>query len=352
MTKLAFNRTITIGNREVSDNAPAFFIAEAGVNHNGDLDLAKKLIDVAVDAGVDAVKFQSFKTESLILQNVEKANYQKESTGQAESQYNMLKKLEISIQQTRELKDYCEANNIIFLTTPFDEISLDELDQLDLPAYKISSTDLTNISFLRRVSAKGKPIIISTGMSYQEEVDTALAAIHPINKNVMVLQCTANYPIENSDANLLVMQTYMERYDMLVGYSDHTVSLGATPYAVALGAKVVEKHFTLDKAMDGPDHTASLDPQELKACALEIRKVEAFLGSPVKGPTTAELENRKKLQKCLVAARDIAAGEAFTEENIVGKRTGGNGISAIKTDAIVGQKAPRDFVMNEIIETE
>jgi N,N'-diacetyllegionaminate synthase len=279
---MKFKRTIYINNKIVSDDSPVFIIAEAGVNHGGDMNIAKKLIDVASDAGADAVKFQAFKTEHLILQNVKKAPYQQKTTAKDESQYNMLKKLEVTKEQNLELIEYCRQKDIIFLTTPFDEYSLDELDSVELPAYKVASTDTTNLPFLRKMAMKDKPIILSTGMSYLSEVRMALEEIYKYNQDVILLQCTANYPIKDDEANLNVINTYKDNFDILIGYSDHSVGIGASPYAVPMGAKVVEKHFTLSKDDDGPDHAASLTPEELKEYVKTIRKVEKYLGTSIK----------------------------------------------------------------------
>ena len=347
---MKFNKTIQIGNFNISEVSPVFIIAEAGVNHNGDMELAKKLIDVAVETGADAVKFQSFITEELILDNVEKATYQKETTERTETQFMMLKKLEFAVSNMKILKAYCEEKNILFLTTPFDEKSLELLDELDLEAYKISSTDTTNIGFIRKVARKGKPIILSTGMCYLDEVEKAVRAAGEINENVILLQCTSNYPVKDNEVHLNVIHTFKNNFDMIVGFSDHTPSVGASPYAVAMGAKVVEKHFTLDKEMEGPDHRASLDPEELKAYIDEIRRVEKYMGSPLKEPTQDEKDTRNRLQKCLVAFNEIKAGDVFTDENIIAKRTGGKGITALNYDDVIGKNASRDFGKNEIIE--
>lgn len=347
---MKFNKTIQIGNFSISEVSPVFIIAEAGVNHNGDMDLAKKLIDVAVESGADAVKFQSFITEELILDNVEKATYQKETTERSETQFMMLKKLEFAVSNMKILKAYCEEKNILFLTTPFDEKSLELLDELDLEAYKISSTDTTNIGFIRKVARKGKPIILSTGMCYLNEVEKAVNAAGEINSNVILLQCTSNYPVKDNEVHLNVIHTFKKNFDMVVGFSDHTPSVGASPYAVAMGAKVVEKHFTLDKEMEGPDHRASLDPVELKAYIDEIRRVEQYMGSPKKEPTQDEKDTRNRLQKCLVAANTINKGDVFTDDNIIAKRTGGKGITALDYDLVIGKTANRNFDKNELIE--
>lgn len=346
---MEFSKEIKIGKFTISEQSPVFIIAEAGVNHNGDIELAKQLIDVAVASGADAVKFQSFITEELILDNVEKATYQKETTEKSESQFSMLKKLEFAVSKMKTLKDICEEKGILFLTTPFDEKSLELLDELELEAYKISSTDTTNIGFIRKVAAKGKPIIISTGMCYMQEVELALKAASEINKDTIILQCTSNYPVKPKEVHLNVINTFKEKFEMIVGFSDHTPSIGASPYAVAMGAKVVEKHFTLDKDMEGPDHRASLDPEELKAYVDEIRTVENYLGLSEKVPTESEKNTRNRLQKCLVAAESIKAGTLFTNQNIVAKRTGGNGISALDIDSIIGKAATESFEKNDII---
>jgi N,N'-diacetyllegionaminate synthase len=346
---MIFNKTITIGDHTISENSPVFIIAEAGVNHNGNMNLAKKLIDIAAEAKADAVKFQAFKAENLILKDVKKAPYQEVTTAAAETQFEMLKKLELTKAQNKELLDYCRKKNIIFLATPFDEGSLEELNELDLPAYKVASTDLTNLLFLKKIAAKGKPVILSTGMSYQSEVDAALEEIHPYNKNVILLQCTSNYPIEDFEVNLNVITTFKKKYKILVGFSDHSVGVGAAPYAVPLGARVIEKHFTTDKELPGPDHRASLSPGELKKFVMEIRKVECYLGSKTKEPVTSEINTRASLQKCLVAVRKIEKGNIITEKDIIGKRTGGTGISPINYRMVLGKKASRNYSVNDII---
>lgn len=346
---LKFCKTVAIKNKIIAEDSSTFIIAEAGVNHNGDMKLAKQMIDIAVDAGVDAVKFQAFKAEKLILKNIEKAPYQKKTSDSSESQFDMLKRLELSKEQTIELMEYCKEKNIIFLSTPFEKTSLDELDELGVDAFKIAATDLTNIQYLRQVAEKKKPIILSAGMCYMEEVQMALAAILPINQQVILLQCTANYPIFDQEANIGVVKNLKEKFDMLIGYSDHSEGVGASPYAVALGAKVIEKHFTLDKTMEGPDHKASVTPDELKLLVSDIRRVEKYLGNGIKMPTSSEQFTRKSLQKCLVAAKTIKKGEQFTSENIVAKRTNGEGISALYFDNIVGKIAVCDFKEDEIL---
>lgn len=343
---------IKVGDKIIGENHPTFIIAEAGVNHGGDMAVAKKLIDCAADAGVDAVKFQAFRAEDLILNNVEKAPYQQKTTDAKESQFDMLKKLEVSREQNFELKKYCIEKDIIFLTTPFDEYSLEAIDELDLPAYKIASTDTTNLPFLKKVAQKYKPIFLSTGMSYLSEVQMALETIFEFHKEVVVLQCTANYPIKDSEANLAVINTFKNHFDIMVGYSDHTVGIGAAAFAIPMGAKVVEKHFTLDKSLEGPDHTTSLSPEELVDFVKLVRKVDAFMGTSIKKPNLSETKTRASLQKCLVANGNIKKGDCFTEDNIIAKRTGGIGISPIYYKDLLGIKANKNYKNNEIISNE
>lgn len=346
---MKFSKEIHVGNKIISEDSSVFIIAEAGVNHGGDIQVAKQLIDIAVDAGADAVKFQAFKTEHLILKDVDKAPYQKKTTNLAESQFEMLKRLEVTKEQNIELKQYCEAKNIIFLTTPFDEFSLDELDGLGIPAFKIASTDTTNLPFLKRIAQQGKPIFLSTGMTYLSEVEMALEVINEFNKDVVLLQCSANYPIENEEVNLNVINTYKKHFDILIGYSDHSVGVGAAPFAVPMGAKVIEKHFTIDKDGEGPDHRASLSPDELKRFIAQVRQVETFMGSAIKKPNLSELKTRASLQKSLVARKEIKQGDVFTEELIIAKRTGGKGISPIYYEDVLGKTASQDFAVDDII---
>lgn len=349
---MKFNLEVPIHHKYIGENEKTFIIAEAGVNHNGDMNLAKQMIDAAAESGVDAIKFQTFKTEKLILKDIEKAPYQKVTTNSAETQYEMLKRLEVTREQTIALMEYCKKKDILFLSTPFEKTSLDELDELGVSAFKVAATDLTNIQFLKQVAKKGKPIILSAGMCYLEEVRKALEAIYPFNKDVILLQCTANYPIRDAEANINVIRTFKETFDILVGYSDHSQGVGASPYAVAAGAKVIEKHFTLDKDMAGPDHKASVTPEELKQLVADIRRVEDYLGDGVKMPTCSEQMTRKSLQKCLVAQKDIKQGEMFDEENIVAKRTNGVGISALYYENIIGRTAKRSYDADDIIQLD
>lgn len=345
-----FNHCIKIANKIIDPDSPTFIIAEAGVNHGGDMDLAKKLVDIAVEAGADAVKFQTFKADHLITDTVGKAPYQKKTTSESESQKDMLRKLEVSIEQNLSLKKYCDEKNIIFLTTPFEEKSLEELCEIDIPAFKIASTDTTNIPFLKKVAQKNKPMFLSTGMSYMSEIQTVLEALLPINKDIVLMHCTANYPIQDNEVNLNVLNSFRQQFDILLGYSDHSVGVGATPYTIPLGAKVVEKHFTTDKSLKGPDHLASLNPDELKELVERIRTVEKYMGGKYKYPTLSEVGTRKSLQKCLVAKQKINKGDLFSEDNLTALRTGGDGISPLYFENLVGTKSNAAFNKGQTIE--
>ena len=346
---MKLSQSIRIGDRQISHRHPVFIIAEAGVNHNGDMSVAKRLVDVAVRAGADAVKFQAFRTEQLILPDVGKAPYQRLTTDKDESQFQMLKKIELSAQQNMSLCGYCRKKGIVFLTTPFDDVSLDELDVLDLPAYKIASTDLTNLPFLRKVARKGKPVFLSTGMSYISEVEAALKEMCRHNKELLLLQCTANYPAGDEEINLRGIETFRRRFGVLTGYSDHSSGIGAGPFAVPMGARVIEKHFTLDKTQGGPDHLASLSSEELLEFVRIVRRVEKYLGTDMKEPSLSEQKTRKSLQKCLVARKDIRRGEVFSDVNVTAKRTGGRGVSPLYYRRIFGKPARRTYCANEVI---
>ncbi len=347
---MKFNDTVRIGDQIISKDGPAFIIAEAGVNHNGDMETAKKLVDCAASSGVNAVKFQLFKTQNLILQDVEKAPYQNKAVGKDISQYDMLKSLEMGGDALREIKGYCEEKGIIFLCTPFEEYSLNELDEMGVAAYKIAATDLTNLKFLVQVAKKGRPIILSAGMCYMDEVRMALKTIYPINRDVILLQCTANYPLNDNEVNLNIIDTFKKEFDVLVGYSDHSKGVGASPYAVAKGAKLIEKHFTLDRNMKGPDHKASVEPDELKELVERIRLVETYLGDGIKRPTISEQKTRRSLQKCLVALKDISENEVFSEDNLTAMRTGGRGMSALYYFDMLGKPSNKAYRTGEIID--
>jgi len=346
----SFAKEIKIANRLIGDQKPVYIIAEAGVNHNGDIQLAYQLIDIAIRAGADAVKFQLFDTASLIKNDVKKATYQIDSESESQSQYEMLKALEISPQDCEKLASYAMEQGIDFIVTPFDEPSLTFLLTLPISALKISSTDLTNLAFIERASHADIPLILSTGMSEQSEVDEAIEVLKLSCKDLILLQCTSSYPAPTSQLNLRVMNKYAKDYEVIVGYSDHTSGIGASPYAVAAGASVIEKHFTIDKSLPGPDHQASLSPSELSLFIDEIRKVEAMMGREIKRVELCEKENRLALQKCLVAATSITKDTVLTKENMVARRTGGNGFPANFLGDLVGQVAKQDYAPGDIIE--
>lgn len=342
-------KKIKIKDRLIGKGAPCFIIAEAGVNHNGSLELAKKLIDVAKDAGADAVKFQTFKAEKLLTKNARKANYQKETTGGEESQYEMIKKLEFSENEFKELAEYAIQEDILFLSTPFDEESADFLEGLNVPLFKIGSGDLTNIPLLVHVAKKNKPMIVSTGMSTLEEVWDAVNAIKSINKSELILlHSTSNYPTKIEDCNLRVMQTMKREFDVPIGYSDHTLGITIPVAAVAMGACVLEKHFTLDRNLPGPDHRASLEPEELKEMVKAIRAVEKALGASEKKPVESEREIMKVARKSIVAGLDIPKGAIITREMLAVKRPG-TGLKPKYIDEVAGKKAKIAIKKDEMI---
>ncbi len=344
------SKVMQIGQRLVGEGHPCFIIAEAGVNHNGRLDLAKQLIDVAACAGVDAVKFQTFKTGHVIIDGIEKASYQKQTTSPAESQTAMLKNLEMDKAFHLELVAHCKARSILFLSTCSDEESLTLLMALNLPALKIASMDTANPMFLEHVGRTGKPVILSTGMSSQDEIEQACQTLRKNGcKELALLKCTSNYPTSIVDVHLKAMFTLKEQFDVVVGFSDHTEGLGASPYAVAMGASIVEKHFTVDKTLPGPDHQASLSPEELTAWVKEVRKVEQMLGSPVLQPTKGEEETRKALRRSLVAKGHLRTGDVITRANIAAKRTGGKGMPSGEFYNVLGLKLTRDLSADQPI---
>ncbi len=326
-----------------------FIIAEAGVNHNGSLEIAKKLIDAAVHAEADAVKFQTFSTDRLVTKNAPKADYQNETTDRNESQYDMLKKLELTYEEHKILEYYCQENNILFMSTPFDFESVDLLEKLGVELYKIGSGDLTNIPLLQYIAKKQKPMIVSTGMSNLGEVEEAVNYIKGCgNENIILLHCISNYPAAYEDVNLKAMNTLKEAFKLPVGYSDHTSGIEVPIAAVAMGAKVIEKHFTLDKTMEGPDHKASLSSKELKEMVSNIRYVESALGNGIKKPQDSERNNRKVSRKSLTAARNLKKGDKISKEDIDIKRPG-TGIPPKFIDEIVGSVLLRDTKINDIL---
>jgi N,N'-diacetyllegionaminate synthase len=320
-----------------------FIIAEAGINHNGDLELAKRLVDVAVEAKADAVKFQTFKAERLVTQTAPKAAYQQRSTGPLESQFQMLKRLELSEQAHRDLFQYCLSRKISFLSTPFDEDSADFLNELGVTAFKISSGDITNLLLLEHVARKQKPMIVSTGMSTLEEVRTAVNVMTGTgNRNITLLHCVSQYPATPADANLKAMQTMAGRLGFPVGYSDHTLGIEIALAAVTLGAVVIEKHFTLDRTLPGPDHSASLEPQELTALVKGIRNVEVALGHGRKEPSPTEASTAAAARRSLVAARTIPAGSVVTSDMVVSRRPG-TGLSPSMLPSVVGRSVLQEI---------
>lgn len=344
--------SIKIAGRKVGPGHPCFIIAEAGVNHNGDIELAKQLIDAAVDAGADAVKFQTFKAENVVLKTAPKARYQEESTDLAESQYEMLKKLELTEQDFAELMNYCDQRGILFMSTPHDQESIDTLDDLGVEAFKVGSGDITNIPYLKHMARKGKPIILSTGMSYLSEVDEAVRVIQLAgNEQLILLHCVSNYPADPSDVNLRAMETMKKAFGVPIGYSDHTLGIEIPVAAVAMGACVIEKHFTLGRDLSGPDHKASLEPGELKAMVQGIRTVEKALGDGRKEPAASEANTAEVVRKSLVAARDIPKGTVLSQEWIAIKRPG-TGLSPSMLEFIVGRTARESIPAGTLLRLE
>lgn len=326
-------------------------IAEAGVNHNGSLSMAKELIAAAADAGADLVKFQTFITSKSISKSAPKAQYQISSTGAEESQYEMVRRLELSRADHEALIQECKKHGIGFFSTAFDNESFDLLIELGADLIKIPSGEITNLPFLRYISRLGKPIIMSTGMSSLGDIEAALDIIErsgtPRNL-VTVLHCSTEYPTPMVDVNLRAMQSIKQSFGVDIGYSDHTSGIEVSIAAVALGAKVIEKHFTLDRSLPGPDHQASLEPAELKAMVSAIRNIESALGDGIKRPSQSELKNIPIARKSLVAATDIRKGEIFSADNLAIKRPG-TGISPMRWDEVIGRPAPRDFAEDELI---
>jgi len=327
-----------------------FVIAEAGVNHNGSLEIAKKLVKAAKEAGADCVKFQTFNANKLVSKYAKKATYQTENTDTDASQLEMLKKLELSKDEFVQLKKYCDECDIEFMSTAFDIDSIDFLEEIEMNTWKIPSGEITNLPYLMRIAKLNKPLILSTGMSTMEEVEDAIKILTKNNNsNVTVLHCTTEYPTPFEDVNLNAMITMHNKFGVKVGYSDHTQGIEVPIAAVALGAIVIEKHFTLDRDMVGPDHKASLEPAELHAMIQAIRNIETSMGKGIKNPTKLEKENSKVVRKSIVAARKIKQGEEFTEENLMVKRPG-EGISPMKWFDVIGKHAKKDFTEEEYIE--
>lgn len=329
-------------------------IAEAGVNHNGSIELAKKLVEKAKEAGVDYIKFQTFKASKLVTKAAKQAEYQQKNIGkEGDSQYQMLKKLELSPEDHEELIAYCKERGIKFFSTAFDFDSIDYLHSLNLGLWKIPSGEVTNYPFLKRIAAYNEPTILSTGMCDMEDVRAAVEALYKnglSKENLILLHCNTEYPTPFQDVNLKAMDALRNEFGVEVGYSDHTKGIEVPIAAVALGATVIEKHFTLDRNMEGPDHKASLEPDELKAMVSAIRNIEKAVGCDgTKHVSDSEKKNIAIARKSIVAACDIKAGEAFTDKNLTVKRPG-NGVSPMRWEEVLGQKAKRDFNEDELIE--
>jgi N,N'-diacetyllegionaminate synthase len=342
-------KKVKIGARWIGERESCFIIAEAGVNHNGDIKLAKKLIHVAKDAGADAVKFQSFKAENVVTRKAPKAKYQEQTTGSAESQYDMIKKLELSAGNFAELARHAQKNGIIFLSTPFDNESVDLLDGLGVPAFKIASGEITNSPLIRYIAKKGKPVILSTGMSTLGEIKEALQVIQSEGiKNIVLLHCITAYPAKVEDVNLKAMETLRCEFKLPVGLSDHTLGIAIPIAAVALGACVIEKHFTLDKSLPGPDHEASLEPEELKQMIKAIREVEKAMGDGNKMPTEEEKQIQKVARRSIVARVSIPKGTIITEAMLDIKRPG-TGIEPKNMHMVIDRKARRFIEQDKVI---
>lgn len=341
---------ITIGSRIISRDHPCFIIGEAGVNHNGDLDLALKLVDSAKKAGADAVKFQAFKADDVVSPEAYLVEYQQKNLNKSpKSQAEMLRQYELSMKEMEELKKHCDRVGILFLATPHSWEAADEIEHF-VPAYKIGSGDLTNLPFLEHVAKKGKPMIIGTGMSYLKEVKEALATIERTgNDEVVVLHCTTSYPCPIEDVNLKAMPTMQKELECLVGYSDHTLGMLVPIVAVSLRATVLEKHLTLDRNLPGPDHKASLVPEEFKSMVSLVRECEKALGNPIKGPTNSEKSSLHLIRKSIHSKVALPSGTKISRENVSIKRPG-NGISPGKLNKIIGMRLKKPLKKDEQIE--
>ncbi len=328
-----------------------FIIAEAGVNHNGSLKRAREMVIKARESGADAIKFQTFKSEKLVSTFAEKAAYQIENTGSAdESQLEMVKKLELSFDDFRELQAFSKEKGIQFLSTPFDLESIDFLNQLEMPFWKLPSGEVTNYPYLVKIAQTHKEIVMSTGMCTLDEISEALSVLRENGAGkIALLHCNTEYPTPMEDVNLKAMETLKKAFSTPIGYSDHTKGIEVPIAAVAMGATIIEKHFTLDRNLEGPDHKASLEPSELKAMVQAIHNIEKAIGTADKKPTPSEIKNMAIARKSIVAGQPIKKGEIFTEKNITTKRPG-TGISAMRWRQVLGQKATRDFAEDELIE--
>jgi len=344
--------SLSVAGRVIGAGAPIFIVAEAGVNHNGDLELARRLVDAAAAASADAVKFQTFRTETLASRAAPKAAYQRETTGAGEGQGEMLRRLELGAEEHRRLVEHCAKRGILFFSAPFDEGSADLLEALGVAVYKVPSGEITNLPLLRHVAAKRRPIILSTGMSTLEDVERAVSAIRQAGApGLGLLHCLSAYPAPVAEVNLRAMDTLRERFGCPVGFSDHTLGIEIALAAAARGAAIIEKHLTLDKSLPGPDHRASLDPEEFAQLVRCVRSVEAALGDGRKRPMPSEVDTAAVARKSLVAARAIKAGEILTGEAVAIKRPG-TGISPADLDRALGRRVRRDLAPDEVIEWE
>lgn len=327
-----------------------YIIAEAGVNHNGDITLAKKLVDAAKEAGADCVKFQTFVSKNIVSKSAKKAEYQKLTTNSSESQHDMLKKLELSFDEFIELNEYCKMKNIEFMSTAFDFDSIDFLNNIGMSKWKIPSGDITNLPYLMKIARLNKPVILSTGMSTMNEINEAVDVLKTNGvSDLTVLHCTTEYPTPFTDVNLKAMLSIEKMVQAKVGYSDHTLGIEVPIAAVALGATVIEKHFTLDRSMEGPDHKASLEPGELKLMVRSIRNIEVALGDGEKKPANSELKNITVARKSIIASKNIKKDDMLTEDNLTVKRPG-DGLSPMLWHDVIGTRAIKDFAEDELIE--
>lgn len=342
---------IRIGERLVGGRNPCFVVAEVGVNHNGDLGLARELIDASAEAGADAVKFQSFRVEDLILPDVGKAPYQRRSSVATETQTAMLERLAVDEGFHVLMMEMCAERRVTYLSTPYDVASLDFLVDKEVAAVKIASTDANNLWFLEKVAAKQVPVLLSTGMTTLAEIEESYRTLREGGcDQIVLLQCTSAYPTEATDVHLRAMTTLATRFQVPVGFSDHTASIGASPYAVARGACLIEKHVTIDRSMEGPDHAASIEPNELAALIDEIRRVEQFLGSPNVGLTDSEEETRRALQRSIVACRSLQPGDTLSSDAVAMRRTGGSGIRAASWNEVHGRQVVKVLQAGDVIE--
>ena len=339
-----------IAGHAIGPGNAVFVIAETGVNHNGDSELARRLVDLAADAGADAIKFQTFKAEGVASAAAPKAAYQLETTDAGQSQLDMLRALELTPADHEMLQDHAGQRGIVFLSTPFDQESVDLLDRLDVPAFKLGSGEVTNLPFLEYVASKGRPLLLSTGMSYLEEVAAAVSTIQRAGcRDLALLHCVSNYPAAPKDINLRAMQTMTDAFQVPVGYSDHTPGIEVPLAAVALGACIIEKHFTLDRTLPGPDHRASIEPEELRALVDGVRAVESAMGDGIKAPTAAEEDTREIARRSLAAARTISEGTVLRAEMLTALRPG-TGIAPARLNEAVGRKTRRDLSAGYIIQ--